>query len=47
VMEYIEGETLAARIDKGPLPLDQALKFARSSASRRETGEHNADTGRR
>ena len=24
----MEGETLAARIDKGPLPLDQALKLA-------------------
>ena len=28
VMELIEGETLAARIEKGALPLDQALKFA-------------------
>ena len=28
VMEYMEGETLGARIAKGPLPLDQALKFA-------------------
>ena len=26
VMEYIEGETLAARLEKGALPLDQALK---------------------
>ncbi|MBL8292621.1 MAG: serine/threonine-protein kinase [Bryobacterales bacterium] len=28
VMELIEGETLATRIDKGALPLDQALQFA-------------------
>ena len=28
VMEYMEGETLAARIEKGALPLDQAIKFA-------------------
>jgi Tol biopolymer transport system component len=28
VMELIEGETLAARIAKGALPLDQALKYA-------------------
>ncbi|MBL8290636.1 MAG: serine/threonine-protein kinase, partial [Bryobacterales bacterium] len=28
VLELIEGETLAARIEKGALPLDQALKYA-------------------
>jgi eukaryotic-like serine/threonine-protein kinase len=28
VMEFMEGETLASRIEKGALPLDQALKFA-------------------
>ena len=28
VMEYIEGETLAARIKKGPLPVAQALTYA-------------------
>ena len=27
VMEFMEGETLAARIAKGALPLDQALKY--------------------
>lgn len=27
VMEYIEGETLASRIAKGPLPIDQVLRI--------------------
>ncbi len=27
VMEYLEGETLADRLLKGPLPLDQVLKY--------------------
>jgi hypothetical protein len=28
VMEYLEGETLAERLKKGPLPIEQALKYA-------------------
>ena len=28
VMEYLDGETLAQRLDKGALPLDQALQIA-------------------
>ena len=27
-MEYLEGDTLSERIKKGPLPLDQALRYA-------------------
>jgi serine/threonine protein kinase len=27
VMEYLDGETLAQRLNKGPLPLKQALEF--------------------
>ncbi|MFZ0803465.1 MAG: serine/threonine-protein kinase, partial [Terriglobales bacterium] len=32
VMEYLEGETLAARLLKGPLPLDQVLTIAMETA---------------
>ncbi len=33
VMEYLEGETLATRLSKGPLPIDYALRCAREIIS--------------
>src|SRR3989441_9364435 len=37
VMEFLEGETLAARLKKGPLPLDHALKYGSQSVDRKRT----------
>jgi serine/threonine-protein kinase len=33
IMELVEGQTLADRIKQGPIPLDEALEFARQIAS--------------
>ncbi len=37
VMEYLEGETLAERLDKGRLPLEQALRYAGEIADALDT----------
>jgi serine/threonine-protein kinase len=42
VMEYLEGETLAARLKKGPLPLDQALDLAAQIAEALDAAHNQA-----
>src|SRR5215469_3536693 len=42
VMEGVEGETLAKRLEKGPLPLDQVLKYGAQLADALETA-HRAE----
>jgi serine/threonine protein kinase len=37
VMEYLDGETLADRLAKGALPLDQALRIAIEMATALDT----------
>ena len=41
VMEYVQGETLAQRIEKGPLPLDQVLKYGAQIADALDKAHHN------
>src|SRR5262245_56351571 len=41
VMELVDGETLAARIARGPLPLDEALPIARQIAEALEAAHEH------
>jgi serine/threonine protein kinase len=43
VMEYVEGETLAARLAKGPLPLMQWIAIGRCIRRFHDAGVHHAD----
>ena len=36
-MEYLEGETLADRLAKGPLPLEQTLRYRHARSPTRWT----------
>ena len=41
VMEYVEGETLAERLKKGPLPLEQVLKYGAQIADALDKAHRN------
>ena len=41
VMECLDGETLARRLEKGPLPLDQVLKYGAQIADALDKAHHN------
>ncbi len=41
VLEYLEGETLAARLERGPLPSDQLLRIAIEIADALEKAHHH------
>ena len=43
VMEYLEGETLAQRLVKGPLPLDQVLQYAIEIADALDKAAYSAE----
>ena len=40
-MEFLEGETLAARLKKGPLPLDHVLKYGSQIADALDQAHHH------
>ena len=42
VMEYLEGETLAERLKKGPLPLEQVLQYAIEIADALDKAHRNS-----
>jgi serine/threonine protein kinase len=46
VMEYLEGETLAARLEKGALPVAQVLEYAIQIASALDKAHRNGVTHR-
>src|SRR3974390_51090 len=41
VMEYVEGETLAKRLEKGPLPLERVLKYGAQLAEALDKAHHS------
>ncbi len=41
VMEYLEGESLAARLEKGPLPITQVLQYGTQMASALDKAHRN------
>jgi serine/threonine protein kinase/Tol biopolymer transport system component len=46
VMEYLEGESLAARLEKGPLPAPQVLQYGTQVASALDKAHRNGVTHR-
>ena len=46
VMEYVEGETLADRLRRGPIPLEQALRYAIEIADALDTAHRQGITHR-
>jgi serine/threonine-protein kinase len=40
-MEYVEGPTLAERIEQGPIPVAEALEIARQMAAALEEAHQN------